>query len=186
MNKPDPRYRGSQPSRWDGSLSDHICFLLAENCEGEAIHVSEMTTILLEAGVYVGGIDPIRTVSATCTRLRRDGYPLEHIAPGTWRWCQPVRVGEASGAEEPARESEERTMDRESMARRAKRRHSEALMALPDVVGVGLSSRGDRQTGYHLIVLYLERANPETALRAREIVGETPLETVVSGRIVAG
>jgi hypothetical protein len=76
-------------------------------------------------------------------------------------------------------------MDRDSVAQ-AKRRHSEALMALPDVVGVGLGFRGDRQTGYHCIVLYLERENPETALRAREIVGQVPLGAVVSGRIVAG
>jgi hypothetical protein len=104
MNEPDPRYRGTRPSRWDGSLSDHICFLLAENCEGEAVHVSEMTTILLEAGVSVGGIDPVCTVRATCTRLRRAGYPLEQTAPGTWHWCGSVKPGEASGAGEPARE----------------------------------------------------------------------------------
>jgi hypothetical protein len=76
-------------------------------------------------------------------------------------------------------------MDRDSVAR-AKRRYSKALLVLPDVVGVGLGFRSDRQTGYHCIVLYLECANPESALRAREIVGQTPLATVVSGRIVAG
>jgi hypothetical protein len=75
--------------------------------------------------------------------------------------------------------------DKEEMAqplKEAKREHEAAILAMPDVVSVGI---GKDSKGKLAIIIGLERSNAKTEAKIRQLLTAHPVEVRVIGKVKA-